>query len=264
MSGPFGIINRETASPMYEQLAAILSGKIAAGELAVGQRLPTELDFARSYTVSRDTVRQAIAILERQGLVSRRRAKGTFVAATRVTQDLAELRSFRGGLIDRGVVPEMQLLEFRPVTTPKALAGAFGHREVMWLRRRYLVAGKPFATAEIYLHPKGRAIPWDVAERHDTYTICERFLKTPVARASATIRADIAGRSTAKLLDLRPSSPVLVVMQTHYAASGEALVCSSLRVRGDAYEFHIDLPSGVALQDGLTDATAAGYSQMET
>lgn len=253
---------------MYEQLAEILSGKIAAGDLEAGQRLPTELEFARTYAVSRDTVRQAIAVLQRRGLISRRRAKGTYVAANRVTQDLAVLRSFRGGLIDRGLVPTMNLLEFRPVTTPKSLSGRFGHTAAMWLLRRYLVAGTPFATAEIYLHPMGRTIPWDVAEQHDTYTICERFLKMPVACASATIRADIAGRSAARLLDLRPSSPVLVIMQTHYAASGETLVCSSLRVRADAYEFHIDLPGGIALPDGLTGASvgqaADDHPLMET
>jgi GntR family transcriptional regulator len=195
-------------------------------------------------------------MLERRGLVVRRRAKGTFVASPRVSQDLAELRSFHGGLLDRGVVPEMELLEFRPATAPPPFVRVFGQHDVMRLLRRYVVDGKPLAIADIYLHPMARSIAWETAERHDTYTIFERFLKVPVARASVTIRADAAGRAMARLLDLKPSSPVLLLVQTHHAASNEVLVCSSLRVRADAYQFHIDLPGGVTLRDGLTSATA--------
>ena len=248
-------INRDAAMPMYEQLAQLVIDKIGRGQFEPGQRLPTELDLASNYGVSRDTVRQAIAILERRGLVVRRRPKGTFVAAQRVTQELAELRSFRGGLADRGVVPGMELLEFRPVRPPQEYAAAFrtrGQDEVMRLLRRYLVGRKPLAIADIYLHPMARGIPWEVAERHDTYTIFDKFLRTPVVRASATIRADTAGRSTGRLLGLRPSAAILLLDQTHYSSSGDVLVRSALHVRADAYELHIDLLGGAAFKDGLS------------
>ena len=244
MSGPGGRIDRDDALPLYEQLAHIIASKISGGKLAPGKRLPTELDLARDYSVSRETVRHAIGILERRGLVIRRRAKGTFVAASRVSQDLAQLRSFRGGLVDRGVVPEMELLEFRLAEPPKEFAAAFAEREVMRLLRRYVVKRKPLAIADIYLHPMAKAISWEIAERHDTYAIFGEFLSMPVVRAAATIRADVAGRTIGRLLDLRPSDAVLVLIQTHYAASGEVLVRSALYVRADAYELHIDMLGG--------------------
>jgi GntR family transcriptional regulator len=249
-------LNRDDALPLYEQLARIIAGKIGNGQLAGGKRLPTELDLAKDFAISRETVRQAIGILERRGLVIRRRAKGTFVAAQRVSQDLAELRSFRGGLIDRGVIPEMELLEFRVAEPPEEFAAAFAEHEVMRLLRRYVIKRKPLAIADIFLHPMAKAIPWEVAERHDTYTIFGEFLRTPVARASATIRAEVAGRGIGRLLDLRPSAAILVLNQTHYAASGEVLVRSALRVRADAYELHIDMLGGTAFKDGLVGAPA--------
>jgi GntR family transcriptional regulator len=256
MSGSGGLINRDDALPLYEQLAHIIANKISGGQLAPGKRLPTELNLASNYSISRETVRQAIGILERRGLVVRRRAKGTFVAASRVTQDLAQLRSFRGGLVDHGVVPEMELLEFRLAEPPKEFAAAFAEREVMRLLRRYVVKRKPLAIADIYLHPMAKAISWEIAERHDTYAIFGEFLRTPVARAAATIRADVAGHSIGRLLDLRPSDAVLVLIQTHYAASGEVLVRSALHVRADAYELHIDMLGGAAFKDGLAATPA--------
>ena len=254
MSGWVGTIKRDDVAPLYEQLVRIIAGKISGGRLAAGKRLPTELDLAKDYAISRETVRQAIGILERRGLVVRRRAKGTFVATQRVSQDLAQLRSFRGGLIDRGVVPEMELLEFRLAEPPKEFAAEFADREVMRLLRRYVVKRKPLAIADIYLHPMAKAISWEVAERHDTYAIFGEFLHMPVTRAAATIRADVAGRTMGRLLGLRPSDPVLVLIQTHYATSGEVLVRSALYVRADAYELHIDMLGGATFKDGLTGA----------
>ena len=230
MSGSVGFINRDDALPLYEQLASLIASKINGGQLAAGSRLPTELDLAEDYAISRETVRQAIGILERRGLVVRRRAKGTFVAAPRLTQDLAELRSFRGGLVERGVIPEMELLEFRVAEPPEEFAASFAGHEAMRLLRRYAVKRKPLAIADIFMHPMAKAISWEVAERHDTYTIFAEFLRTPVVRAAATIRADVAGSAMGRLLDLRPSAAVLVLIQTHYAASGEVLVRSALRV----------------------------------
>ncbi len=252
MPGPGGLIDRDVPLPIYEQLARIIAGQIDAGEFTAGKRLPTELDLARDYKISRDTVRQAIGLLERRGLLVRKRAKGTFVAAKRVSQDLAELRSFRGSLLDHGVVPEMELLEFRPAKPPRDYATAFKDGGVMRLLRRYVVDRRPLAVADIYLHPMAKAVPWEVAERHDTYTIFAKFLHTPVARAEATIRADTAGRAFAPLLDLRPSAPILVLVQTHYSETDEVLVRSALRVRADTYELHIDLAGGTAFKDGLT------------
>ena len=101
-------------------------------------------------------------------------------------------------------MPEMELLEFRVAKPPEEFAAAFAEHEVMRLLRRYVVKRKPLAIADIFMHPMAKAIPWEVAERHDTYTIFGKFLRTPVVRASATIRAEVAGRTIGRLLDLRP------------------------------------------------------------
>lgn len=257
-------LERSAALPMYEQLAQLIVDKIGRGQLRAGHRLPAELDLAKDYRVSRDTVRQAIAILQRRGLVIRRRAKGTFIASQRVTQELAELRSFRGGLIDRGVAPDMELLEFQPAKPPPEFGAAFGPQvrgEVIRLLRRYAVDRTPLAIADIYLHPMAKAISWEVAERYDTYTIFDKFLRTPVARASATIRADVAGRIFGRLLELRPSAAVLLLDQTHYSSSGDVLVRSALRVRADAYELHIDLLGGTTFKDGLSGTPIAANTR---
>ncbi len=63
--------------PLYEQLASILRGQIASGEITV--KLPSESFLQQEHGVSRGTVRRAIEILADEGLVYTIGARGTFL-----------------------------------------------------------------------------------------------------------------------------------------------------------------------------------------
>src|SRR3954447_20875120 len=65
--------------PPYFQLKTMLLDAIAAGEYAPGDRLPTELELCRRYSLSRTPVTRALTELADEGVVLRRRRRGTFV-----------------------------------------------------------------------------------------------------------------------------------------------------------------------------------------
>ena len=65
---------------LYAQLVGIIKRNISTGVLAVGDLLPSEAELCRALNISRNTVRQAIGELEDEGLVVRKRGRGTFVA----------------------------------------------------------------------------------------------------------------------------------------------------------------------------------------
>lgn len=67
------------AMPKHERLRAYLMRELSEGRLKPGDVLPTELELATSAEVSRNTVRHALAELERGGLIRRVRGLGTFV-----------------------------------------------------------------------------------------------------------------------------------------------------------------------------------------
>ncbi|HXF68329.1 MAG TPA: extracellular solute-binding protein [Thermoflexus sp.] len=69
--------------PIHEQLKEILRTEILEGRLRPGDRLPTEAELCARYRVSRAPVRQALEDLAREGLIVRRRGRGTFVALRR-------------------------------------------------------------------------------------------------------------------------------------------------------------------------------------
>ncbi len=68
-------------SYLYEKIYRSLMDDITAGARKPGDRLPTELELAKEYGVSRITSKKALNMLARQGLAVRRRGLGTFVSA---------------------------------------------------------------------------------------------------------------------------------------------------------------------------------------
>lgn len=82
---------------VFRQLADLLRDQIVSGTLAPGASLPSELRLAQEYGISRTTVRQAIAQLRTEGLVTVDRPKGTFVRIAEPTQQVTLRRGERAG-----------------------------------------------------------------------------------------------------------------------------------------------------------------------
>ena len=72
-------LDQWSPEPIYRQLAAILRAKIESGELAPGDRLPSEPRLQQEHGIARDTVRAAIRLLREEGLVITLPGRGTFV-----------------------------------------------------------------------------------------------------------------------------------------------------------------------------------------
>ncbi|MEA3239136.1 MAG: extracellular solute-binding protein [Candidatus Bipolaricaulota bacterium] len=73
------MINRESPSPIYQQLKEIIKRKVEDGEFMPGERIPTEYELCDMFAVSRAPVRQALRDLVNEGLLNRQQGSGTFV-----------------------------------------------------------------------------------------------------------------------------------------------------------------------------------------
>jgi GntR family transcriptional regulator len=71
------LLDRDSPDPLYEQLAAILRGRIEAGSIT--SRLPSETTLCQEFGISRITARKAIEVLVNKGLVQVSHGRGTFV-----------------------------------------------------------------------------------------------------------------------------------------------------------------------------------------
>jgi len=72
-------VDHRDPTPLYQQLADILRARIASGELTKDEPLPSESYLQQEHGVSRVTVRKAIDVLRREGLVVTLPQRGTYV-----------------------------------------------------------------------------------------------------------------------------------------------------------------------------------------
>src|SRR5438876_588116 len=112
--------------PRYHQIAQALRARIREGTLRPGARLETQRRLATSFGVTLMTLRQALELLEREHLISRRHGLGTFVAAPSIDYDILQPRRFAGDLSAKGEHVTTRLLAMRFSTPDRPVADALG------------------------------------------------------------------------------------------------------------------------------------------
>lgn len=116
------MLNRNKSTPLYEQLKQIIEEKIKSKEWEPEDQLPSERELVDQYKVSRITVRQAIDLAERDGLVKRIHGVGTFVTEPKIKQELGEFNTFQSTLQQQGLIASTKLLKSSVITSDFQLA----------------------------------------------------------------------------------------------------------------------------------------------
>ncbi|MDX6223257.1 MAG: GntR family transcriptional regulator [Frankiales bacterium] len=94
--------------PLPLRLAENLRQRLAAGEWASGEQMPTEAELVATYGVSRATVRQALKNLEGKGLIVTRQGRGSFVSdQSMIRAGMQELQSITTTIAEMGHTPAM-------------------------------------------------------------------------------------------------------------------------------------------------------------
>jgi Bacterial regulatory proteins, gntR family len=74
-------LDRQSFTPLYQQIKDLVVSRIRRGEFSVGDVLPSEVKLAAAFRVSRLTVRQALYELRVEGYIIREKGRGTFVSS---------------------------------------------------------------------------------------------------------------------------------------------------------------------------------------
>lgn len=104
----------------YHTVASAIAEMIRDGQVADGDRLPSEADLAETYNVSRATIRNALSLLQADGLVETWNGSGSFVRFR--GEDLTQGQGWTSSLEHRGVHTATRLLSFGRVALPEIAA----------------------------------------------------------------------------------------------------------------------------------------------
>ncbi len=243
--------------PLYMQIANRLASEISTGRLAPGMRIPSETELMTMHSVSRITVRQAIALLTRNGQVVAHRGKGTFVSRPPLHQDLGMLQGFQDALRNQGVEPQTELLEFSISAGRTDRTLAQGLDLPVRLRRRYCVDGQPFAVVEAFMPASAAAVGEKRARDLMVYEILQQFLGLRIGRADVVIRCAPATSQVARELSINARTNVLVMERTSRTAPG--IVCEFMRIYiiPERYAFRLSLPGPLEIASALRPVETA-------
>jgi GntR family transcriptional regulator len=105
-------IDSESRVPIYGQIVEQIKAQIAAGQLVPGDQLPTIRQLATDLRINFNTVVRAYLDLEREGLISTQRGRGTFVADSPEEEALAQMRDEKMELIIATALEELANLGY--------------------------------------------------------------------------------------------------------------------------------------------------------
>lgn len=224
----------------YRAIAEDLRRQVSEGVLGAGRLLPSEAELGDSYGASRVTIRRALDVLRDEGLIDARQGFGWFVAVAPLRQSTARLGTIEEQLIDSGIRPERQILEFAFEVGDDDIARLLGTKEVLRVKRLNLADGEPFAVVTVWCRADlGQNLSRADVERSPFYEL----LDVPLAKAVQTIAADVATAADAKLLGVPPASPILRCRRVTSDRQGGAVLVSEHLFPAHRTEFVVELPS---------------------
>lgn len=229
--------------PYYHQLKEILSRAIKRGEFKSGQPLPPERELCNQYQVSRITVRKALDILMHQGYIYREKGRGTFVGKLPLEQP-AQIISFTEEMKRRGLKPSTKVLEAKILSHNKKIAENLVldiNEEVVMAKRLRLADDKPLAIETSYLPHKlyPELLLQDLSCSLTKITEKRYHLRLKYARQA--VKAGLIYGKEAKLLRLKPGSPVLSIRRTSFLDDNRPAEYLEAVYHGDRYELIMEL-----------------------
>ena len=231
--------------PRYHRIAETLRSRIRGGEWAPGAPLPNQRRLAREFGVTLMTLRQALEVLERDHLITRRHGLGTFVSAPSIDYEITKLRRFAGDLSAQGESVSTRVLGARPALPDHRVSAALGvpaRGRVVVLERLRLVDGHPMSLQRSFLPA---SIGEEILGADFTATplsqVLEFKLGIVVTHAREAVSAVRLGRREARELGCASGVPAFESERVSFDAAGQPVVFDRVFIPGDRFRITREL-----------------------
>ncbi len=229
---------------IYLQLATLFRNWITSKKWPVGLRIPNVDDLASEFAVARGTIREALGVLEDEGLLSRFRAKGTFVRQAPMQVVPHELEVNWAALISAHEGADIQTLFTRTLRDLPVEFRSYGQSSSKYqmMRRLHLRDGAPYLLGTFYLdyelYKLGSPAQF---RRKPTLPILHKIAADRIGKARQRMTIGMADVETANFLRIPLNSPVAYVSRIALDRDGRTIYIGEGIYRGDAVQLDIAL-----------------------
>lgn len=216
-------------TPVYLRIAKELKDAIFAGTYPVGSHLPTEEKLSRDYAVSRNTIREALRMLREENLVISRRGSGTRILPPHPTGSnflhAISINDFRS--YSESWDFDIQTIELQRID--KDFAGWLGvSPDEDWLViqgvSRTFGAEHPECWVQLFVHKDFAGISRLVTSHPGpVFKLIEDMFGETIMELTQEISAELVSRKLAKILEVEPGTPAVVVRRAFKAADGKVV-----------------------------------------
>ncbi|CZF82892.1 Putative transcriptional regulator of 2-aminoethylphosphonate degradation operons [Grimontia celer] len=209
----------------YIKITDAIREQIQSGQLAAGTKLPSERKLAEAFKTTRVTLREALSLLEADGLIFREDRRGWFISQRPLIVSLSKPYDFNDVAVSQGRKPSTEVLSSDSMMANKESSEALSlppFSDVFRFERVHGVDGRPVMYAEHYLRAERvpnllqHGLEGDLSELyHSQWQL--RFTKSCYRLVSTTFDKDVAlaTRSTS-------GSPAMKITKVNFDESGVA------------------------------------------
>lgn len=207
----------------YRVICDDMARNIQSGVYEGSRKLPTEEELIEKYQVSRNTIRKAIDLLTRKGLVIPIQGSGVFLRSVS-TNGCINLEDFNGlteGFGEEQVTTKVN--SFKLIEADEKLAAtmqcAVG-TPIYFIERLRSIGGTPYVVEYSYYNKE--VIPYLSEEivSHSIYKYIREELKKQIGFVDRVITAGILNEHDARELGLTPGEPALISTNRAFMKSG--------------------------------------------
>jgi GntR family transcriptional regulator len=234
---------RLSAVPLYIQVAAELRRRIESGHWAAGQKISTLEELQAEFGVARVTVRQAVELLEKDGLVRRQQGRGTFVAT-----DVEDTRWLKLDTSFSSLVETLKhnVPKFMPVSAPTApprLGPEEGRAapEYVFLRSVQYRGERAYSVVNVQLAKDIYERDPNAFRRHAALPIVAAMKGVKIASARQTLMIGSADPEIAGLLQVPLNAPTAEARCVVIDRRGIAIYVADIIYRGDCIKLETTL-----------------------
>ena len=239
-------IDRDSFVPYYIQVMDALKEYLEEGGAKPNEQLPGEPELCRMFDVSRTVIRQALRELEYEGLIIRKKGKGTFVAEPKIQESLfQELTGFYQDMEAKGLTPVSKVLKQEIIPAKIKVAGYLKLKEgtpVIQIDRLRFVEDEPivFVTTFLPQHLCPKLVEVDLTNQ-SLYAFLESQYGIEIDRGHRTIEAVPANELEADLLNTNKGAPLILLDSVSYLADNTPIEYYHALHRGDRSRFEVEL-----------------------
>lgn len=233
-------VSRDTAVPLYLQIAEDIKAKIQKGELKSNSRIPTELELSDQYRVSRITIRKALELLVDEEILVRKQRIGTFVSNKKMSRSLNNFMGFSQSCEISGNKAGTRFLSaelVKAMPSDMRLLQLEEDDKVIRIRRLRFCNDVPVILEENHF-PKKYAYLLAEDLSGSLHQILSEHGIT-LCNGSKTIGVCYATREEAKHLEIKENDALILSKDVAYDTNGEPVYYGKEIINADRYEYRI-------------------------